>query len=137
MQQKRIDFCALNEPQLTAAMDTGKLRVLAPTYSAIAEHFVYATYFANADWAAKNRDAVKKWVTTTYAAAAYTNTHPAETETLVSDYTKIPVEVIRKIARGSGATSSNPALIQPAIETAAKYKFIPRAFPAKELYFTG
>jgi len=135
--QKRIDFIALNEPQLTAALETGKFRVLAPTYSAIAEHFVYATYFANADWADANKDAVRRWVRTTYAAAAYTNTHHFETEALVAEFTKIPVEIIRKIARGSGSVSSDPSLIQPAIQAAAKYKFIPREFSAKELYFTG
>jgi ABC-type nitrate/sulfonate/bicarbonate transport system substrate-binding protein len=113
------------------------VRVLAPTYSAIAEHFVYATYFANADWAEANKEAVRKWVQTTYAAAAYTNTHNNETVALVAQYTKIPIETIRKIARGSGSVSSDPVLIQPAIEAAAKYKYIPRAFPAKELYFTG
>lgn len=135
--ERRIDFTCLNEPQLTAALDAGKVRALAPTYNAIAEHFVFATYFANADWAAQNKDAVRRWVRTTYAAAAYTNTHNAETVGLVSQYTKIPVETIRKIARGSGATSSDPALIQPAIDTAAKYKFISAAFPAKDLYFHG
>jgi NitT/TauT family transport system substrate-binding protein len=137
MLQKRIDFCALNEPQLTAAMETGRVRVLAPTYSAIAPRFVYATYSSNAEWADKNKDAVRRWVRTTYAAAAYTNVHNAETEQLVAEYTKIPVEVIHKIARGSGAVSSDPRLIQPAIEVAAKYKYIPRNFSAKELYFVG
>jgi NitT/TauT family transport system substrate-binding protein len=133
--EKRIDVTALNEPQLTAALETGKFRVLAPTYSAIAEHFVFATYFANAQWADANRDAVRRWVRTTYRSAAYTNAHNAETEALVAQYTKIPVETIRKISRGSGSVSSDPALIQPAIDVAAKYNYIPRVFSAKELYF--
>jgi hypothetical protein len=50
-------------------------------------------------------------------AAAYTNVHNAETEQLVAEYTKIPVEVIHKIARGSGAVSSDPRLIQPAMRS--------------------
>ena len=56
---------------------------------------------------------------------------------LVAEYTKFPVELIHKIARGSGAVSSDPRLIQPAIEAVAKYEYIPRNFSPKELYFVG
>jgi hypothetical protein len=71
----------------------------------------------------------------TYAATAYTNAHHAETAQMMSDVTKIPVAIFTKMARTNGATSGDPALIQPAINAAAKYGYITRAFPAKEAYF--
>ena len=82
-------------------------------------------------------DAVRKFVRTTYEAAAYTNAHHAETAAMMADITKIPLATIQKMTRVDGATSSDPGLIQPAIETAARYKILPRAFPAKEAYITG
>ena len=131
----RVEATSLNEPQLTAALETGKVRVLAPCYSAISDHFVFTVYFAQPDWAAKHADTIKKLVRVTYDAAAYTNAHHAETAAMMADVTKIPLETITKMARVNGSTSGDPALIQPAINMAAKYNFIPRAFPAKEAYF--
>jgi NitT/TauT family transport system substrate-binding protein len=133
--QHRIDVCAMNEPALTAALEAGKVRAIAPAYTSISEHFVFQLYFANADWAAKHRDALRRWVRTTYQAAAYINTHDAETAELTADVTKIPLRVMQKILRVHAATSSDPKLVQPAIDAAAKYKTISRAFRAEELYF--
>jgi NitT/TauT family transport system substrate-binding protein len=134
--QKRIDVYVMNEPQLTAAIDSGRLRALAPVYSAIADYFAFATYSANADWALGNRDAVRRWTQTTYAAAAYTNAHHSEILETIADYTKIPVDVVRKMAPCLGAVSSNAELVQPAINAAAHYGYIPKVFPAKDLYFS-
>jgi NitT/TauT family transport system substrate-binding protein len=131
----RVEATSLNEPQLSAALDTGKVRVLAPCYSAISDHFAFTVFFAQPDWAAKNSDVVKRWVRATYAATAYTNAHHAETAQMMSDVTKIPVAIFTKMARTNGATSGDPGLIQPAINAAAKYGYITRAFPAKEAYF--
>ena len=135
----RIDVCALQEPQLSAELAGGKVRALAPVYNAVSEHFCFADYFANKPWADKNADAVKRWVKATFDAAVYTNGHHAETVALMSDVTKIPPAIYAKMARVQGATqaTSDPALMQPLIDTAAKYKMIPRVFPAKDLMFTG
>jgi NitT/TauT family transport system substrate-binding protein len=135
----RVDICSLNEPQLTAALQSGKVRVFAPCMDAIGyhpgDHFIVTAYFARADWAAQNPQACRNFERVTYEAARYTNAHHAETAQMVADITKIPVETIRKINRPPGATSSDPALLQPVIDAAAKYKNIPRTFPAKEMYF--
>lgn len=135
--EHRTDVTMLQEPALTAALETGKIRVLAPGMNAIADRCVLTIYFAQADWLAKHPDAVRKWVRVTYEAAAYTNSHKAETAPMMADVTKIPIETIRKMARVDHSTSSDPALIQPVIDAAAKYKNISRAFPAKEAYFNG
>ena len=135
----RIDVCALQEPQLSAELAGGKVRALAPVYNAVSEHFCFADYFANKPWADKNADVVKRWVKVTFDAAVYTNAHHAETVALMAEVTKIQPAILAKMARVQGATqaTSDPALMQPLIDAAAKYKMIPRAFPAKELMFTG
>ena len=132
----RIDVCCLSEPYLTPALESGKVRSVGPGYSAIADHFALTVYFANADWAAKHANLVKTFLRVAYEAAAYTNAHHAETVAMMSSVTKIPVATLHKIARVDGSTTSDPALIQTTIDLAAKYHNIPRAFPAKEAYFT-
>jgi hypothetical protein len=65
------------------------------------------------------RCVVKRFVAATYDAARYTSARHAETAAMMADMTKIP------------------ALIQPAIDAAAKYGSIAHALPAKELHFSG
>ena len=132
--EHRVDVGGINEPELTAAREAGKVRILAPCYSAIADRFVVTLFFTNRDWAAKHPDALNRWIRTTYEAATYTNAHRAETVPLVSEITKIPPEIIQKISRVLCATSSDFSLLQPAIDAAAKYKSITSGFPAKDLF---
>jgi NitT/TauT family transport system substrate-binding protein len=133
----RVDGTCLNEPQLSAAVGSGKVRILAPAYSAIAEHFVFTVYFAQPSWATAHKDAIAKFQRVTYDAAKYTNAHHPETVALMSQVTKIPERTIAKMARTPHATSGDPALIQVAIDAAAKYGFIEKRFTAKDAYFSG
>jgi len=137
LEEHRTDVTMLNEPQVTAALATGKTRVLAPALSAIGEHFVLTIYFSNNDWLAKHADAAKRFDRVTYEAAQYTNAHHPETSEMMSEVTKIPLDVFRKMVRVNHSTSTDPAMLQPVIDVAAKYKNISRAFPAKEAYFNG
>jgi NitT/TauT family transport system substrate-binding protein len=132
--EHRIDVGGLNEPELTAAREAGKVRVLAPCFSAIAPRFVVTLFFSNRDWAAKHPDALNRWVRTTYQAAAYTNAHRGETVEMLSTMTKIPPDVIRKTSRVTCATSSDPGLLQPVIDAGAKYGTISADFRAAELF---
>jgi NitT/TauT family transport system substrate-binding protein len=133
--EHRIEATSLNEPQLTAALSDASVRILAPSYSAISDHFAFTVFFAQPAWVAAHPSVCKRFVAATYDAAKYTNAHHAETAALMADVTKIPISVISKMARTNAAISSDPALIQPAIDAAAKYGNIAHAFPAKEIYY--
>lgn len=135
LEQHRIDADALQDPQCAAALATGKVKSVTLPYSAISTHFVFGVYFANKDWAAAHPQAVKAFQRITYQSAAYTNTHHAETLDMMAAITKVPLDVLSKMGRVQSATSSDPTLLQPLIDAAAKYKQIPRDFPAKEMYF--
>jgi NitT/TauT family transport system substrate-binding protein len=135
--EHRTDVTMLNEPQVTAAIESGKARLLAPALNAIGEHLALTIYFAHNDFLSKHGDAAKRWMRVTYEAAQYTNAHHAETAAMMSEVTKIPLDVFRKMARVDHSTTTDPAILQPIIDVAAKYKNIPRAFPAKEAYFNG
>ncbi len=72
--EHRIAATMLQEPQLTAALATGKVRVLAPAYSAISPRLASGVYFAQPDWAAKHAREIGIFTRVTYEAAAYTRT---------------------------------------------------------------
>jgi len=132
----RVDVCQLMEPQLHAALDTGKVRIFAPFLDSIAPYFALTIYMARPDWAKANASTVERFVKTTYEMAAFTNTHPADTIELTAATLKMPIEVFKTMTRVHAATTSDPALTQPVIDAAAKYGSISRAFPAKEVYFS-
>lgn len=133
----RVAATMLNEPALSAAVATGKVRVLSAPYGAIAQHFATAAYIARSDWATSHAAAVKAFTKTTYDAAAYTNVHTSDTVEMMSQFTKIPIDVYRKMPRAVVSTDGDPAMIQPLLDMAAKYHFISRAFPAGDAYFKG
>jgi NitT/TauT family transport system substrate-binding protein len=131
----RIDADAVQDPELAHALAAGGVKSIAEPYSAISTHFAFGVYFANKDWAEAHPQAMHDFTRITYQAAAYANSHHAETAALMSQFSKVPVEVYQKMARVESATSSDPALLQPFIDAAAKYKLISNPFPAKDLFF--
>jgi NitT/TauT family transport system substrate-binding protein len=133
----RIDACQLMEPQLHAALATGKVRIFAPFLDSIAPYYALTIYMARPDWVKANVSTVERFVKTTYELAAFTNTHPAETMELTAATLKMPIEIFKTMTRVHAATTSDPGLTQPVIDMAAKYGTLSRAFPAKEVYFQG
>jgi NitT/TauT family transport system substrate-binding protein len=134
--EHRIDITTINEPQLTAAMEGGKVRVLGDAFSAIAERWAAVVYFAQPEWATKHADALRRWIRVTYESAGYTNAHKNETAPLMAEVTKIPLPFFAKMTRTEGATATEPALMQPVIDIALRYKVIPRAFPARDMFMS-
>ena len=133
--EHRIDITCLNEPQLSAALEGGKIRRLGDAFTAIANKWVASVYLAHPDWAAKHAEAVHNWVKVTYEAAAYANEHQAETAPMMSDLTKIPMSVFAKMQRIEGTTTSDPALLQPVMDLGLRYGVLPHGFKVRELYF--
>jgi NitT/TauT family transport system substrate-binding protein len=133
LQEHRVAATVMHEPVMDESLATGKIRILAPAYNAIAPHFVFAAYFTSVDYATQHPDIVRKFMEVIYRAAAYTNTHHPATAQMMADATQAPVEVVRKMARVDGATSLDPREIQPMIDVAAKFHVTPAAFPAIEM----
>ena len=131
--QHRVEAAILAEPILTNAVATKQVKVFADAYTAIAPTFAFASYFTSTDYAKAHPEIVAKFVKVIYEAAAYANKHHAETAEVMSDATKIPLATYEHMVRVDGATSLNPALFQPVIDAAAKYKMIPHGFPAREM----
>jgi NitT/TauT family transport system substrate-binding protein len=133
--EKRIDAAVLQQPDLALALETGKVKVLGLAYSAISPNFMFAGWFAMDTWASAHPDLVKTFQRVAADAARYTNAHHADTVTMLADASKMPLATIEKMSRVDTALTLDPNIIQPIIDASAKYKLLPRAFPAKELIF--
>ena len=78
--------------------------------------------------------AVRAFAQVMQAASAYCNTHQAQTVQLLAAFTKMDPATIAKMSRTTFAASLDAALIQPLIDTAAKYKTIDRPFDARDFF---
>jgi NitT/TauT family transport system substrate-binding protein len=131
----RVDAATLGNPILTEATSSGKCRIFAHSFDAIAPRFILAAYFCTADYAAKNRDTVLRFRRALLQSAAYADTHRADTVGVVSKFTGISPAVITSMTRTIAGSSLDPKLMQPVIDAAARYKLIPAPFDAQTMIY--
>jgi NitT/TauT family transport system substrate-binding protein len=133
----RADIASVANPTLQTLLDSGKVTAIADPYVALGQRFMFAAWFASGDYVARNASVVSRFAQAIHEATIFTNAHPADTVDIVAEFTHIDVAVIRKMNRLQSAPSVDPNEIQMLIDTAAKYKFIDAAFPAKEIIAPG
>jgi NitT/TauT family transport system substrate-binding protein len=130
----RVDAGLITEPSMSRDIASGKVRFLVDMLGTggyprpILESAFYATH-AFAD---KNRDAVARFAQVVEEAAAYSNTHEAQTVPLWAAFAGLEPDVAAKIHHTYTATAFDPQQIQPVIDLAAKYNIIPHVFDARD-----
>jgi NitT/TauT family transport system substrate-binding protein len=137
LERGRIDVATLSNPLLADAMAGGKIAVWGIPFSGISNRLMISAWFCSDDYAQRNADTVKKFAVVIRSAQAYANTHHAQTLPLLAAYAHLDSNVIRNMDRNIYATSSDPSMIQPAIDVAVKYKVIDKPFAASELILPG
>jgi NitT/TauT family transport system substrate-binding protein len=133
----RVDAAAINtafDPLLGKPNDP--VHMLGSAYDAVSPHFASSMWFATTDWAGKNPDAVRRFNLAMKQAAVWGNTHPHESAAIVSEHTKQPVAEIEAANRAIYGTDMTPDLMQPVIDSSAKYGSLKATFPARDLIFT-
>ncbi len=129
----RIDAASIANPILSEALDSGKVQMIGRTFDAIGPTFIQACYFVTADFASKNRDIVQRFSKAIAESGAYCNSHQGATVQLLSDFTKVSPQTIAHMTRTTIGTTLDPRLVQPVIDSAAKYKAIASAFDAHDM----
>ena len=135
--EHRVDGAGIQQPALADAVATGKVKVLGNDYDAIASDFYITVFFTSSDYAAKHPEAVRWFARSIAEAAAYQNTHHAETAPYAAELTKIPLAIVEKMTRVVIGTQLRASEIQPMIDAAVKYKMIQRSFPARDLIYSS
>lgn len=128
----RVAAGTLQNPFLAQAVKSGAVRVLGYHLSSIASRLMQSAWFATTAYMDKNMAAVRAFAQVMQTASAYCNTHQAQTVDLLASFTKMDPATIRGMSRTTFAPALEPPLIQPLIDTAAKYKFIDQPFDARD-----
>ena len=136
LQAKRVDAISIYEPFVSAALAQGARSIASP-YDSVASNFLIAAWTVEKTWAANNRAALMTFASVLNRGSQYANAHYLELTAMISDFSKMPANVLGKLAFPTVPPTLNVSLIQPVIDAAARYHAIPAGFPAKELVVDG
>jgi NitT/TauT family transport system substrate-binding protein len=133
LQNHRVAAALMVEPFYEAARPIA--RVLGGASSAVAPKYLTMGWFATDGWSQKNAETVRRFRIAVQKAAVWANAHPAETAAILQEHSKLSADVLKTMIRAKFDTSGSvdPALVQPVIDTAAKYGSISKPFPAAEI----
>ncbi|AZQ38402.1 nitrate ABC transporter substrate-binding protein [Streptomyces cyaneochromogenes] len=92
----QVDAAWVGEPALTIAKGQGA-RVVASPFAETDPNLTIATYFASTKLAQENPDLVKKFTEAVTESLNYASEHPDEARQIVTTYTKIDGEVLKKL----------------------------------------
>jgi NitT/TauT family transport system substrate-binding protein len=132
LQSGRVDALASVEPWLSQAK--GQVRVLGDPYGSVASRFYISCWVANTRWAAQNRDTVKTFIDVMKTTAVWANANPKLTAPILAKYFAVELQIVESIPRTQMGIRLQPSLIQPVIELEARYKLIPEAFSARDMF---
>jgi NitT/TauT family transport system substrate-binding protein len=129
----RIDATAAIEPSLSNYLASGKVKVLAYPFNSFGKRVPTGVTFATTSWVAAHRDVVATFNKVAHDAAVYVASHESETTALAAAYSGFDLATLQTMHPPERATSINPADFQPTIDAMAKYGFIAKSFPAKDV----
>lgn len=136
MEAGRVTGSTIYEPMLTAALATGKVRAISYPYEALGTHNPGGLLIANTAWVAEHREIVERFVRVMHDASAYVETHETELIPMTAAYTGMDPAVLTNMHHEGRGGSIRAADLQQLIDISAKYKVIPKPFPASELICT-
>ncbi len=92
---KRVDAIVVFEPIRSAAIAAHE-RSLGKPFDAFSKRFLSGAFFATRTWIGQNREAAIRYGNVLRQSAEYCNAHYADLIPLISSYTKIAPEVVRR-----------------------------------------
>jgi NitT/TauT family transport system substrate-binding protein len=128
-----IDCGLPGEPQLSAALRANEIKIIGDPTSEIAPRVLSGLWFTTHDFARKNPEAVKRFAAAIYQTGRWANRHHAESAPIVAKYTKLPIEDVNVMMRADFAEDLRFSELQPTLDAALKFGFIPRPLKAQDL----
>jgi NitT/TauT family transport system substrate-binding protein len=130
----RVDAAWLAEPFIHAAEPFA--RTLATCFDTVAPRWMLGAWFATPAFISANRGVVDVFRTVITKTATWANANHDQSALILAKYSHLDPAVVKAMHRITYATHPEAALIQPAIDLAARYGAIPASFPAQELMFS-
>jgi NitT/TauT family transport system substrate-binding protein len=130
----RVDAAWLAEPFIHAAEPFA--RTLATCFDAVAPRWMLGAWFATPAYISANRGVVDVFRTVITKTATWANANHDQSAVILAKYSHLDPAVVKEMHRITYATRPEAALIQPAIDLAARYGAIAASFPAQELMYS-
>jgi NitT/TauT family transport system substrate-binding protein len=133
IEQGRVDAGLTTEPFMTKDLKGGKVRYLVDMLSGYPHPILESAFYTTRDYVAKNRETVARFTRVVLQAAAYSNTHEAETVALYATFAGLTPDTAAQMHRTFTATTFDAQQVQPVIDFAAKYGIIPKTIDARDM----
>lgn len=131
----RIDGAVMTEPAMTVSIGSNNAKILADLDKVVAPVYVNSCWFAMHDWAQKNPELVRRFQSAIYAAQKWANGHHPESAAILSKYSKMDLDLVRRMNRTTFAEVLRVADIQTFLDFGAKYGLITRPVSAAALVY--
>jgi NitT/TauT family transport system substrate-binding protein len=148
-----VKFVEMTSPEMLAAIPAGKvdggliiepfiaeakktMRVFANVFDAVAPAFLISAHFANLEWAKTHGDLLKRYQSAILETAQWANKNRPKTAEILIKVANLKEDVVQNMTRIVFAEKMTPELVQPVIDTTAKYTGAP-TFKAAEIIFSG
>ena len=125
----RVDAALIGNPALGAALASGSVRVLSRPYDAVGARVMVTGYVATDEWANAHPDEVRRFQIAINEAAAWAVKNPELAATVLGKYLKIKLPRVHEYH----PRSLDPALIQPMLDGAYRFKMIPTPMTAQDV----
>jgi len=133
IEQSRVQAGILIKPFITDAVDSGKERVLALAYGAIAPRFLESIYYGNRSYLDNNRAAITSFKRVLDQSSRYVNTHLSETSGLLASFVGMEPERAAHVSRIVTAESLDARDIQVVIDAMVRTHMLDKSFDAREI----
>jgi NitT/TauT family transport system substrate-binding protein len=127
LEQGRVDAAWLAEPFIHAAEPFA--RTVATCFDAVAPRWMLGAWFATPAYASANRAVIDSFRTVMTKTATWANANQSLSAVILA--------TVKSMHRIAYATRPEAALIQPAIDLAARYGAITASFPAQEIMYAS
>jgi len=125
----RVDAAIVADPGYTTGIESGRVRRFASVNSGIAKRFMITAWFASRAWADSNPDVVRKFAAILNQGASWAVKNPAAAAAELRKYLHLSATV----AHERHAATLDPALLQPLIDAAARYKVLPQPLDVRDI----
>lgn len=120
----QIDAAEMTEPEKTRMLQRGEIKILAPTFNAVAPRFMIGAWVASRGWVEANPAAARRFAQAMVETARWANAHRAETAAILTRHLKLEPSVVAAMTRPPYAEEFRAEWIQPTLDLAAKYGVI-------------
>jgi NitT/TauT family transport system substrate-binding protein len=127
-----VAAAVIGEPALTLAKAQG-LRVIGHPMDVYGQHFMVGAWFAHADYIAANTALLRQLKAAIYQTAQWANTHPDQSAAILAKYSKMDLELVKKMNRAPYGLQLTPSMLQPYLDLGYKYKFLEKQLKASDL----